>query len=242
MFNSTADDQDSANTAPPHDGEASNEQHGGESDTAENLAIEKPLTTNTPAIAVATPVIVKNPSIEDPPPPLEDDDPTETRLNAVKVPASDIEHKQEALNGHTADKSSEIAHAEESEIEAQNETKGPELEDVEIPLATKTEEAGAASEALTMPSESKEDKLGGVAVAVRAENEAKAQEKVDGEHLTAPDIDLLTSERISSSLAPLTTPKKRFTRYWVLSVALLLLLLLGIVTPLTLRWFTEARP
>ncbi len=72
---------------------------------------------------------------------------------------------------------------------------------------------------------------------VLSENEEKTPEtvaKADGELLPKTGAELPISEQTTLSMYPLSDqrPQRRYTRYWILSVALLLLLLLSIATPL----------
>ncbi|MDQ2886595.1 MAG: DUF4012 domain-containing protein [Chloroflexota bacterium] len=70
-------------------------------------------------------------------------------------------------------------------------------------------------------------------VLASTENEEQtAVEKADVERPPEADADLTMSEQSTLSMHPLGDPPRRFTRYWILSVALLLLLLLSIATPL----------
>ncbi|HEV2661661.1 MAG TPA: DUF4012 domain-containing protein, partial [Ktedonobacteraceae bacterium] len=114
------------------------------------------------------------------------------------------------------------------------------VEDTMVPAPTENEGEEAGSEAvatLATPAESEEEKTEGAAVAVLAEKQAKAPDivaKADGEHPPKIAADLAISEQSTSSMYPLSDQReqRRFTRYWILSVALLLLLLLSIATPL----------
>jgi len=79
-------------------------------------------------------------------------------------------------------------------------------------------------------------KTGAVETRDISEEETKRLEaKVDVESVseTAVALDLPVSEQTTLSMYPLNQkPQKRFTRYWALSVVLLLLLLASIITPL----------
>ncbi len=52
------------------------------------------------------------------------------------------------------------------------------------------------------------------------------------ENVEESATEILVSEQTTLSLQPVNTQPRRFTRYWILSVALLVMLLLGIATPL----------
>ncbi|HEV2662510.1 MAG TPA: hypothetical protein VGU68_18040, partial [Ktedonobacteraceae bacterium] len=115
-----------------------------------------------------------------------------------------------------------------------------EVESSVVPAPTENEGEKAGGEAvatIATSAESEEEKAGGAAVAVLIEKQAKAPEivaKADGEHPLKIGADLTMSEQSTSSMYPLSDQRaqRRFTRYWILSVALLLLLLLSIATPL----------
>src|SRR5450755_35245 len=124
--------------------------------------------------------------------------------------------------------------------ETLDESEEHKVRDAVVPAPAENEEKKAGSEAvatIATSTESEEEKAGGATVAVLAEKQEKARGSVAeaiGERPPEIGADLTISEQSTLSMYPLSDQRaqRRFTRYWILSVALLLLLLLSIATPL----------
>jgi Protein of unknown function (DUF4012) len=133
-----------------------------------------------------------------------------------------------------------LAPCENEALEEQDESQEHKVGDAVVPAPAESEKEKPGNEAVETvktSTESEEEKTEGATVAVLVENEEKTPgiiEKADGERPPKTGADLPMSEQSTSSMYPLSEQRsqRRFTRYWILSVALLLLLLLSIATPL----------
>jgi hypothetical protein len=187
MFNNTADDNSSANTASPFDVESNNDHNDRDDASAETLPIENHLTTDTPPAITDIPTIMENSSIEDA---------TEPRLKAVK--ASDLaannkpESVSEGLNGHRAHDGSETEHSSTLEHREVNEEDKPASSTVENIAAVASIEHGEGTPDTGVEKEPEED---GVAVK-DGEEEVKAN---------APDTSDATLEAQPEEHAALET-------------------------------------
>jgi Protein of unknown function (DUF4012) len=172
----------------------------------------------------------------------------QSKEDVQAVTTADAEGKSEGNASETPDASVEAQPEEDVPLaprknearETLDESEEHKVRDAVVPAPAENEEEKAGSEAvatIATSTESEEEKAGGATVAVLAEKQEKARGSVAeavGERPPEIGADLTISEQSTLSMYPLSDQRaqRRFTRYWILSVALLLLLLLSIATPL----------
>src|SRR6266487_1636340 len=205
MSSSTSDDNSSANTVIPLDARFNNDRSAPiEAPSIEASSMEELAAVTLPDLT-DIPDIVENASVKGDAPATVEEDPTESCIGVQEVShKSEQENSPQDLDGHAAQESSEAEHDEALE---------------QREATTENEPAASAVEDIAVVASSEE-----LAEDVLNEPDATTEEE--------PKEDVSVASHTTSSLNPLDDHQRRSTRYWILSVALLVILLLGIATPL----------
>ncbi len=250
MFSSTSDEKSSANTVSPVDAEFSNNHSSGEVASTEATSLEEPIIADASHDITDIPAIVDNAAVEGDAREVMDDALTEPRIKVLEArKSSHINAEEGATEKRDGREENESSGAEQSDVVEQrvsSEDDVPAAEDGEEKLEDDVRETPEVSvgekpkgdvqalpnesAALEMPHESEENKAEGGVVTTEGAVETK-KALVHIRRMAKVFADLPVSEQ-SPSMYPLNGPQRRFTRYWILSVALLVMLLLGIATPL----------